>query len=77
MGYTAGPAAEAEVAYHKDLQWNQQNPWSTFGLYQALQTQGKGRRPSSSDASSIHGGATLTSVWTILVSIKYFALRVA
>ncbi|MDP6651507.1 MAG: hypothetical protein QGF90_05275 [Gammaproteobacteria bacterium] len=41
MGYTAGPAAEAEVIYHKDLQWNQQNPWSTFGLCQTLQAQGK------------------------------------
>ncbi|HJN94611.1 MAG: hypothetical protein CMQ15_10240 [Gammaproteobacteria bacterium] len=41
MGYTAPRAAEAEVIYHKDLQWNQQNPWSTFGLYQALQAQGR------------------------------------
>jgi hypothetical protein len=25
----------------KDLQWNQQNGWTTFGLYQSLQAQGK------------------------------------
>jgi tetratricopeptide (TPR) repeat protein len=37
----AGRAADAEVVYMKDLQWNQQNGWTTFGLYQALQAQGK------------------------------------
>ena len=37
----AGRAAEAEAVYRKDLEWNQQNPWSTFGLYQALEAQGK------------------------------------
>lgn len=37
----AGRAAEAEQVYMKDLQWNQQNGWTTFGLFQALQAQGK------------------------------------
>ncbi|MCG8414399.1 MAG: hypothetical protein MI746_09300 [Pseudomonadales bacterium] len=37
----AGRAAEAEEVYLKDLQWNQQNGWSTFGLYQAQEAQGK------------------------------------
>lgn len=37
----ASRAAEAEVVYRKDLEWNQQNGWATFGLYQALQAQGK------------------------------------
>jgi tetratricopeptide (TPR) repeat protein len=37
----AGKAEEAEDVYLKDLQWNQQNGWSTFGLYQALEAQGK------------------------------------
>ena len=38
---SAGRAAEAEEVYRKDLQWNQQNGWSTFGLAQALEAQGK------------------------------------
>ena len=37
----AGRAAEAETVYRQDLQWNQQNGWATFGLYQAQQAQGK------------------------------------
>ena len=37
----AGKSEEAEDVYLKDLQWNQQNGWSTFGLYQALEAQGK------------------------------------
>ena len=37
----AGRADEAEDVYLEDLQWNQQNGWSTFGLYQALEAQGK------------------------------------
>ena len=37
----AGRAADAEAVYMKDLQWNQQNGWTTFGLYQAVQAQGK------------------------------------
>ena len=37
----AGRAADAEVVYRKDLQWNQQNGWTTLGLYQALEAQGK------------------------------------
>ena len=37
----AGRAAEAEAVYRKDLEWNQQNGWATFGLFQALQAQGK------------------------------------
>jgi tetratricopeptide (TPR) repeat protein len=32
---------EAEVVYRKDLEWNQQSGWSTFGLYQAIQAQGR------------------------------------
>ncbi|MDA0687665.1 MAG: hypothetical protein O2948_03385 [Proteobacteria bacterium] len=37
----AGRPEEAEEVYLKDLQWNQQNGWSTFGLYQAQEAQGK------------------------------------
>ncbi len=37
----AGRAEEAEAVYREDLEWNQQNPWSTFGLYQAVGAQGK------------------------------------
>jgi tetratricopeptide (TPR) repeat protein len=37
----AGRPDEAEEVYLKDLQWNQQNGWSTFGLYQAQEAQGK------------------------------------
>ena len=33
--------AEAEEVYRKDLQWNQRNGWTTFGLYQSLEAQGK------------------------------------
>ena len=32
---------EAEEVYRKDLQWNQRNGWTTFGLGQALGAQGK------------------------------------
>ena len=38
---TAGRAEDAEAVYRKDLEWNQQNGWSTFGLAQALEAQGK------------------------------------
>ena len=37
----AGRAEDAEAVYRKDLEWNQQNGWSTFGLAQALEEQGK------------------------------------
>jgi len=37
----AGRAEEAEAVYRKDLEWNQQNGWTTFGLAQALRAQGK------------------------------------
>ncbi|MEX2468523.1 MAG: hypothetical protein WD396_02090 [Pseudohongiellaceae bacterium] len=37
----AGRPAEAEAVYRKDLEWNQQNGWANFGLYQALEAQGK------------------------------------
>lgn len=37
----AGRAEEAEAVYRKDLEWNQQNGWATFGLYQALEAQGR------------------------------------
>jgi tetratricopeptide (TPR) repeat protein len=40
----AGRAADAEAVYMKDLEWNQQNGWTTFGLYQALRDQGKTQR---------------------------------
>ena len=36
----AGHLEEAEAVYRKDLEWNQQNGWSTFGLAQALEAQG-------------------------------------
>ena len=37
----AGRPEEAEQVYLDDLEWNQQNGWTTFGLYQALEAQGK------------------------------------
>ena len=37
----AGKAAEAEVVYRKDLEAFPHNGWSTFGLVQALDAQGK------------------------------------
>ena len=37
----ADRAPEAEEVYRKDLEWNQRNGWTTFGLYQALEAQGK------------------------------------
>lgn len=37
----AGRPAEAETVYRKDMEWNQQNGWATFGLAQALEAQGK------------------------------------
>ena len=37
----AGRATEAEAVYRKDLEWNQQNGWTTFGLFQALKAQGR------------------------------------
>ena len=37
----AGRAVEAEEVYRKDLEWNRQNAWTTFGLSQALEAQGK------------------------------------
>jgi len=37
----AGRAEEAEAVYRKDLEWNQQNGWTTFGLVQALEAQGR------------------------------------
>jgi tetratricopeptide (TPR) repeat protein len=36
----AGRAAEAEAVFRRDLRWNQNNGWSLFGLYQALERQG-------------------------------------
>lgn len=39
----AGRAADAEAVYRRDLRWNQNNGWSLFGLYQALDMQGKER----------------------------------
>ncbi len=37
----ADRAEDAEAVYREDLQWNQRNGWSTFGLVQALEAQGK------------------------------------
>ena len=37
----AGRAAEAEAVYRKDMEWNQQNGWASFGLAEALRAQGK------------------------------------
>ena len=37
----AGRPADAETVYRQDLEWNQFNGWSTWGLYQALEAQGK------------------------------------
>lgn len=37
----ANRPADAEAVYRKDLEWNQQSGWATFGLLQALQAQGK------------------------------------
>ena len=39
----ADRAAEAESVYRRDLRWNQNNGWSLFGLYQALEMQGRER----------------------------------
>ena len=39
----ADRAAEAEAVYRRDLRWNQNNGWSLFGLYQALDMQAKER----------------------------------
>jgi len=36
-----GRAEEAEAVYRKDLEWNQQSGWATFGLYQAVKAQGR------------------------------------
>jgi tetratricopeptide (TPR) repeat protein len=38
---SADRPVDAEEVYRKDLQWNQRNGWSTFGLYQSLEAQGK------------------------------------
>ena len=37
----AGRYAEAEAVYRRDLQWNQNNGWALFGLFQSLTGQGK------------------------------------
>ncbi len=37
----AGRAEDVEAVYRKDLEWNQQNGWSTSGLAQALEAQRK------------------------------------
>ena len=52
----AGRAAEAEVVYRKDLEWNQQNGWTTFGLAQALRAQGK-------DQDALIAERQLQSLW--------------
>lgn len=38
---SAGRAEDAETVYRQDLQWNQFNGWSTWGLYQSLEAQGR------------------------------------
>ena len=37
----AGQAAEAEATFRQDLEWKQQSGWSTFGLQQAIEAQGR------------------------------------
>jgi tetratricopeptide (TPR) repeat protein len=37
----AGRASEAEVVYWEDLNYNRNNGWALFGLWQALKAQGK------------------------------------
>ena len=37
----AGRAPEAETVYWEDLKRNRENPWSLFGLTQALKAEGK------------------------------------
>ena len=37
----AGRAVDAEAVFRRDLEWNQQNGWATYGLYQALLAQEK------------------------------------
>lgn len=37
----AGRAAEAEQVYRRDMEWNQNNGWALFGLWQSLEAQGK------------------------------------
>lgn len=37
----AGDAAAAEATFREDLEWKQQSGWSTFGLYQAIEAQGR------------------------------------
>jgi tetratricopeptide (TPR) repeat protein len=44
---SAGQVEEAEAVYRKDLEWNQRNGWSTFGLYQSLEAQGREQMPTS------------------------------
>jgi tetratricopeptide (TPR) repeat protein len=53
----AGRAAEAESVYWADLAKNRQNPWSLFGLAQALDAQGK-----DDVAAEVRG--RLAGVWT-------------
>lgn len=36
-----GRAVEAESVYRAELEWSQQNGWASFGLFQALEAQGK------------------------------------
>jgi len=37
----AGRAEDAEDVYRQDLEWNQLNGWSSFGLFKALEAQGQ------------------------------------
>ncbi len=37
----AGRAVDAEAVFRRDLEWNQQSGWATYGLYQALLAQEK------------------------------------
>jgi len=44
LGYAllkAGKAAEAQAVYEEDLERNPHNGWSTFGLLQSLEAQGR------------------------------------
>jgi hypothetical protein len=35
----AGRPVDAEAVFRRDLEWNQQSGWATYGLYQALLAQ--------------------------------------
>ena len=57
----AGNAAEAEKVYRADLEHNRQNPRSLFGLWKALERQGRRpRRRSEAEFDAAWAGADVT-----------------